>query len=183
MAFTSWQFGVFVAIVFGAYYVPPFRTLQIQLLVIASLFFYGYGQPELLPLLAVAVFGTYLFLILALRNRQTWLPIGIAFNIALLAFFKYKFLFVEPAAASLAGVTPIDFLLRLPLPIGISFFVFHNISLLVDLTRQKSAPPDLTSVFLYIIFFPQLVRARLRGPKCSCRRSIRNILRMFRSSR
>src|ERR1700681_863006 len=63
MTFTSWQFGVFVAIVFGAYYLPPFRTLQIQLLVIASLFFYGYGQPELLPLLAVAVFGTYLFFI------------------------------------------------------------------------------------------------------------------------
>src|SRR5437667_9291416 len=157
MTFTSWQFGVFVAIAFGTYYLPPFRTLQIQLLVIASLFFYGYGQPELLPLLAVAVFGTYLFLILALRNRQTWLPIGIAFNIALLAFFKYKFLFVEPAAASLAGVTPIDFLLRLPLPIGISFFVFHNISLLVDLTRQRASSPSLGDVFLYIIFFPQLV--------------------------
>src|SRR5437667_7567789 len=158
MTFTSWQFGVFVAIAFGTYYLPPFRTLQIQLLVIASLFFYGYGQPELLPLLAVAVFGTYLFLILALRNRQTWLPIGIAFNIALLAFFKYKFLFVEPAAASLAGVTPIDFLLRLPLPIGISFFVFHNISLLVDLTkRAHHQGPSLTSVFLYIVFFPQLV--------------------------
>jgi len=157
MTFTSWQFGVFVAIVFGAYYLPPFRTLQIQLLVIASLFFYGYGQPELLPLLAVAVFGTYLFLILALRNRPIWLPIGIAFNVALLAFFKYKLLFVEPAAASLVSIAPIDFLLRLPLPIGISFFVFHNISLLVDLTRQKSAAPDLKSVFLYIIFFPQLV--------------------------
>src|SRR3984893_12348745 len=157
MTFTSWQFGVFVAIVFGAYYLPPFRTLQIQLVVIASLFFYGYGQPELLPLLAVAVFGTYLFLILALRNRPIWLPIGIAFNLALLAFFKYKFLFVVPTSPSLAGVAPIDFLLRLPLPIGISFFVFHNISLLVDLTRQKRAVPDLKSVFLYIIFFPQLV--------------------------
>ena len=157
MTFTSWQFGIFVAIIFGAYYLPPFRTLQIQLLVIASLFFYGYGQPELLPLLAVAVFGTYLFLILALRNRQIRLPIGIAFNLALLAFFKYKFLFVVPTSSSLVGVAPIDFLLKLPLPIGISFFVFHNISLLVDLTRQKSASPDLTSVFLYIIFFPQLV--------------------------
>ena len=157
MAFTSWQFGVFVAIVFGAYYLPPFRTLQIQLLVVASLFFYGYGQPELLPLLVVAVFGTYLLLILTLRYRPIWLPIGIAFNLALLAFFKYKFLFVDPASASLAGVAPIDFLLRLPLPIGISFFVFHNISLLVDLTGQKSAAPDLKSVFLYIIFFPQLV--------------------------
>src|SRR6195256_4355562 len=157
MTFTSWQFGIFVAIVFGAYYLPPFRTLQTQLLVIASLFFYGYGQPELLPLLAVAVFGTYLFLILALRNRQIWLPIGIAFNLALLAFFKYKFLFVDPTSPALAGVAPIDFLLKLPLPIGISFFVFHNISLLVDLTKLKAVRPDLTSVFLYIIFFPQLV--------------------------
>lgn len=157
MTFTSWQFGAFVAIVFGAYYLPPFRTLQVQWLVISSLFFYGYGQPELLPLLAVAVFGTYLFLILALRDRRIWLPVGITFNLALLAFFKYKFLFLDPASPGLSGVTPIDFLLKLPLPIGISFFVFHNISLLVDLTRQKSPRPDLASVFLYIIFFPQLV--------------------------
>src|SRR5260370_13333907 len=148
MTFTSWQFGIFVAIVFGAYYLPPFRTLQIQLLVIASLFFYGYGQPELLPLLAVAVFGTYLFLILALRNRRIWLPLGIAFNLALLAFFKYKFLFIEPSLNGLTGVAPIDLVLKLPLPIGISFFVFHNISLLVDLTRQKTSPPNLTNVFL-----------------------------------
>ena len=157
MTFTSWQFGVFVAVVFGAYYLPQLRAFQIQFLVVASLVFYGYGQPELLPLLAVAVFGTYLFLILALRNRAIWLPVGIAFNLALLAFFKYKFLFLDPAAPGLTGVAPIDSLLRLTLPVGISFFVFHNISLLVDLTRQKSAPPALTSVFLYIIFFPQLV--------------------------
>jgi alginate O-acetyltransferase complex protein AlgI len=157
MTFTSWQFGVFVAVVFGVYYLPALRTLQVQWLVFASLFFYGYGQPQLLPLLAVAVFGTYLFLILALRNRSIWLPVGIAFNLALLAFFKYKFLFIDPGSSGLSGVAPVDFLLRLPLPIGISFFVFHNISLLVDLTRQKGAPPDLISVFLYIIFFPQLV--------------------------
>src|SRR5260370_35608132 len=103
MTFTSWQFGVFVAIVFGAYYLPPFRTLQIQLLVVASLFFYGYGQPELLPLLAIAVFGTYLLLILALRNRPIWLAIGIAFNFALLGFFKYKFTVVCPSYAGLVA--------------------------------------------------------------------------------
>src|ERR1700731_5149002 len=92
MAFTSWEFGAFVAIVFGVYYLPPLRSLQVRLLVVASLFFYGYGQPGLLPLLAVAVLGTYLFLILAVRNRALWLPIGISFNLVLLAFFKYKFL-------------------------------------------------------------------------------------------
>jgi alginate O-acetyltransferase complex protein AlgI len=157
MTFTSWQFGAFVAIVFGVYYLPPLKSLQVQLLVLASLFFYGYGQPELLPLLAVAVLGTYLFLILALRNRALWLPIGISFNLVLLAFFKYKFLFIGPASSGAADLAPIDFLLQLPLPIGISFFVFHNISLLVDLTGKRKEAPDLKSVFLYIIFFPQLV--------------------------
>src|SRR6476646_144804 len=158
MTFTSWQFGVFAAIVFAAYYQPALRAFQVQLLVFASLFFYGYGQPELLALLAVAVFGTYLFLILALRDRKIWLPAGIAFNLALLAFFKYKLLFIDPASPSLVGFAPADFLLRLPLPIGISFFVFHNISLLVDLTKKSEIRrPDLNEAFLYIIFFPQLV--------------------------
>jgi alginate O-acetyltransferase complex protein AlgI len=59
MTFTSWQFGIFVTIVFGAYYLPALKNFQIQLLVIASLFFYGYGQPELLPLLAAAVIPIY----------------------------------------------------------------------------------------------------------------------------
>jgi alginate O-acetyltransferase complex protein AlgI len=157
MTFTSWQFGAFVAIVFGAYYLPPFKLLQVQLLVVASLVFYGYGQPELLPLLAIAVLGTYLFLVLALPDRSLWLPIGIAFNLALLAFFKYKFLLIPPEWPGTTGLALIDFLLRLPLPIGISFFVFHNISLLVDLTAKPRRPPDVKNVFLYIIFFPQLV--------------------------
>jgi alginate O-acetyltransferase complex protein AlgI len=157
MTFTSWQFGVFAAIVFVLYYLPPLKGFQVHLLVAASLFFYGYGQPELLPLLAIAVLGTYLFLALALDNRRLWLPLGVAFNLALLAFFKYKFLFLDMHAPQLSAVAPIDFLLKLPLPIGISFFVFHNISLMVDLTRQKTARPALTDVFLYIIFFPQLV--------------------------
>src|SRR6266540_1664621 len=122
MTFTSWQFGVFVAIVFAAYYLPALRAFQLQLLVFASLFFYGYGQPELLALLAVAVFGTYLFLVLALRNGQVWLAAGIAFNLVLLAFFKYKLLFIDPASPSLVDFAPLDFLLKLPLPIGISFF-------------------------------------------------------------
>src|SRR4029077_16927118 len=157
MTFTSWQFGLFAAIVFGAYYLPPLRQFQVQFLVAASLVFYGYGQPEILPLLAIAVCGTYLFLLLALRDRR-WLPIGIIFNLALLAFFKYKFLFFDPKAPALVDSGAIDFLLKLPLPIGISFFVFHNISLLVDLTRdRKATAPSLADVFLYIIFFPQLV--------------------------
>jgi alginate O-acetyltransferase complex protein AlgI len=156
MTFASWQFGLFAFGVFVLYYLPPVRPYQVLLLVAASLVFYGYGQPELLPLLAVAVFGTSLFLVLALQDRRLWLPVGIAFNLALLAFFKYKFLFLGTQPAP-TGQPLVDFLLRLPLPIGISFFVFHNISLLVDMTRKDAPRCDLKSVFLYIIFFPQLV--------------------------
>jgi len=157
MTFTSWPFALFVAIVFVAYYLPPVRPFQAYLLVLASLFFYGYGQAQLLPMLALAVLGTYLFLLLAWRDRAIWLPVGIAFNLGLLAFFKYKFLFFDPAAIS-TGNSVADFLLRLPLPIGISFFVFHNISLLIDLTgKAQSRRPSLNEAFLYIIFFPQLV--------------------------
>src|SRR5436190_22300545 len=155
MSFTSWPFGVFAAMVFAIYYLPLLRAFQVQVLVAASLVFYGYGQSELLPMLALAVLGTYLFLALALERGSIWLAAGIAFNLALLGFFKYKFLFFAPPA--LSGNGAVDFLLNLPLPIGISFFVFHNISLLVDLTRQKGPLPALGSVFLYIIFFPQLV--------------------------
>lgn len=157
MTFTSLQFVAFTAVIFGIYYLPMLGGFQVHLLVLASLFFYGSGQPGLLPLLLVAVLGTYLFLILALRNRVVWLPAGIAFNLGLLAFFKYKFLFVDAAAPAMSDVAAVDFLLRLPLPIGISFFVFHNISLLVDLTRKPQQAPSLADVFLYIIFFPQLV--------------------------
>jgi alginate O-acetyltransferase complex protein AlgI len=158
VTFTSLQFVAFTAIIFGVYYLPALRDFQVQLLVLASLLFYGSGQPGLLPLLVFAVLGTYLLLILALQNRLVWLPVGIAFNLGLLAFFKYKFLFFDAASPAISDAAAINFLLRLPLPIGISFFVFHNISLLVDLTKiSHQERPSLTSVFLYIIFFPQLV--------------------------
>ncbi|MBR1223293.1 MBOAT family protein [Bradyrhizobium sp. AUGA SZCCT0176] len=157
MTFTSWQFAVFVSGVFALYYWPLVRPYQVYILVVASLFFYGFGQPELLALLAIAVFGTYFFLLKAMARRKLWLPAGIAFNLALLAFFKYKLLFVDPSSPALSDVGAIDLLLKLPLPIGISFFVFHNISLLVDMTKRTGPAPSQWDVFLYIIFFPQLV--------------------------
>jgi hypothetical protein len=54
MSFTSWPFGIFAAMVFAIYYLPVLRAFQVQVLVAASLVFYGYGQPELLPMLARA---------------------------------------------------------------------------------------------------------------------------------
>lgn len=153
MTFTSWPFAIFVGVVFAIYYLPFLRRAQVYVLIAASIFFYGYGQPELLPLLVVAVVGTWLFLVLSFKHRG-WTGAGVIFNLGLLAFFKYKFLFVTPPIAT--GHALGDFLLNLPLPIGISFFVFHNISLLVDLPKL-GRPASVWEIFLYVIFFPQLV--------------------------
>jgi D-alanyl-lipoteichoic acid acyltransferase DltB (MBOAT superfamily) len=154
MSFTSWPFAVFVCVVFAIYYLPFVRGLQVYVLVAASLFFYGYGQPELLPLLTVAVVGTWAFLALSIKGSRAWTKVGIVFNLSLLAFFKYKFLFVATPVSSGSAVS--NFLLNLPLPIGISFFVFHNISLLVDLPKQARSA-TVWEIFLYVIFFPQLI--------------------------
>ena len=161
MTFTSWQFGIFVSAVFAVFYLPPLRRAQVHILIAASVFFYVYGQPELLPLLLVAVVGTWAFLALSFR-RPAYTALGIIFNLGLLAFFKYKFLFFAPPVQT--GQAIGDFLLNLPLPIGISFFVFHNISLLVDLPKQKRER-SLWEVFLYVIFFPQLVSGPITQAK------------------
>jgi alginate O-acetyltransferase complex protein AlgI len=162
MTLTSWPFVAFVAVTFALYYLPILRQWQVQILVLASLCFYGLLQPQLLALLVVAVLGTYFFLRVATLRRNVGLAAGIAFNLGLLAFFKYKFLFIDaatPSSQALSYLDPgaIDWLLRLPLPIGISFFVLHNISLLIDLGRPGRAALPAREVFLHILFFPQLV--------------------------
>jgi len=155
MLFTSWSFAAFIAIVFCIYYWPPFQKFQVWVLVAASIAFYAIDQTRMVPLLLVAVIGTYLCL--ALTPQLVFLPVGIVFNLILLGFFKYKFLFIGSTRAA-TGFFWLDLLLALPLPIGISFFVFHNISLLVDHSKgQAGKRPKLIDVFLYIIFFPQLV--------------------------
>ncbi|KWV49299.1 hypothetical protein AS156_16290 [Bradyrhizobium macuxiense] len=154
MAFTSWSFAAFVVAAFVVYYLPFVRRLQVYVLIAASLFFYGYGQPELLPLLVIAVVGTWTSLVLSMKKGRAWTAAGIVFNLGLLAFFKYKFLLITPPIATGSAIS--DFLLNLPLPIGISFFVFHNISILVDLPKQGRSA-TVWEVFLYVIFFPQLV--------------------------
>jgi hypothetical protein len=101
----------------------------------------GAGEPVLLRPIAAPVARLahrrgardLFFLRVAIERRTLGLAAGIAFNLGLLAFFKYKFLFIDAAAPSSAAPGTADLLLRLPLPIGISFFVLHNISLLIDL--------------------------------------------------
>ena len=126
------------------------------LLLVASLLFYAWGEPQYLVLLLVSIVGNYLFgIAIEKKSRNVYAFLAITFNLLLLGYFKYANFLVENLNELLP--TPIT-LPKVHLPIGISFFTFHAISYLVDIYRQKSrAQRNIFDLALYIAFFPQLI--------------------------
>ncbi len=172
MLFNSWAFVALVAVVLPLYYLPPLRRLQVPLLLAASLVFYGYYRPALLGLLvfsiAVNAISSYWVTFGAPARRRSWAILGVATNLGVLVFFKYSGLvyrtLVRPDPTDPIG----DFILSIPLPIGISFFTFQGISLVVDTFRNvHAATPSfeldrnfgrhLLRISFFKAFFPQLV--------------------------
>ena len=170
MLFTNLSFFVLLAVTFIFYYLPAFRKLQVFILVAASFVFYAYHTPLLLLLLIFSItlnaVTSYQVYFGKQQSQKAYATAGVVINLALLAFFKYSPLVSKMffSTGSIVG----DFLLNIPLPIGISFFTFHGISQLVDLYRGKNIPKDGTFIpkswgmnwlytSLYISFFPQLV--------------------------
>src|SRR5580704_12800108 len=174
MLFTEPVFAAFFGIVFCLYYLPPMRRFQVLLLLVASLCFYAYGQPYLLLLLVISAVlsaGTsYAVLLITLpRAKRAWAIAGVALNLTVLGFFKYGGLIDRSFFAGLGAADgTLGTLLSLPLPIGISFYTFHGISLIVDTSRSPDAvatpgvrhptpSQHLKHTLLYLTFFPQLV--------------------------
>ncbi len=174
MLFTEPAFLGFFAIVFCLYYLPPLRRWQVPLLVAASFGFYAYGQPYLLLLLlisaVVSAATSYAVMVSSQQlAKQAWAIAGVVLNLAILGFFKYGGLIERSFFGGLAASDSVlGLLLSLPLPIGISFYTFHGISLIVDVSRSREAvategarPPaparHFRNTLLYLTFFPQLV--------------------------
>tara|TARA_Y100001980_G_C14556800_1_gene350500 strand:+ start:26142 stop:27458 length:1317 start_codon:yes stop_codon:yes gene_type:complete len=138
-----------------------------MVLIVASFVFYSWHFPVLTFLLAVSILiNAFLSwaIVQRLKRKKELVTLGVILNLAILIFFKYS---------PLIGVTFIrddswsDFLISIPLPIGISFFTFQGISLLVDAYRNTEGTSDQVRVLpfwkllfntsLYISLFPQLV--------------------------
>lgn len=163
MNFISLEYATLFCVVFVLYYLFP--RLQITILLSASLFFYGWSQPFELPLLLLVSMASSTVTYLILKDRfepQRLMAYGIALNLLVLGFFKYKFLFIEPLTTR-APAGLMENLLYVPLPIGISFYTFHCISLIGDAYRQQFTKDDLSgglnfsrflrNGLLYLIFF------------------------------
>ena len=160
MLFSSIPFlYYFLPAVLIAYFAVP-RKLKNTVLLIASLFFYGWGEPKYLALMVVSILSFYgcgLAIDRATTEKQKklWLTVSVVLGIALLTVFKYADFFLQ----SFAAVTGLSIpMLRLALPIGISFYTFQCMSYTVDVYRGNvAAQKNLVSFGAYVALFPQLI--------------------------
>lgn len=148
------------------------ENFQVSVMFLGSCLFYGWHQPGLLILLAAsAVFNALAAIFLARGIGGTsrfWVSLVVGFNVLLLVFFKYADLLGSSVLTFLgeAGGASDAWWSGIPLPVGISFFTFQGISLIMDASRdqdlreminQKSFGRGLFEMVTYIIFFPQLI--------------------------
>lgn len=161
MLFSSITFlFVFLPVTLAVYYLaaPQMRNL---VMLVASLFFYAWGEPVYIILMLLSILMNYYcgLDIDGKRNNPQFATRSLAFavtvNVLVLAFFKYYGLVME----TVNGVLPVDIPYRvLPLPIGISFYTFQALSYLVDVYRgDVRAQKKFTWFASYICMFPQLI--------------------------
>ena len=152
------------------YYMPGLLFLQRFVLVGSSLVFYAANQPILLLLLIGSITVNIVASRLVYSGRPAWrtayAALGVIANLGGLAFFKYSPLIGRTLFNGQGSLG--EFLIAVPLPIGISFFSFEGITLLVDTLRvqkhradyalpQASFSTHAINTSLFIVFFPHLV--------------------------
>jgi alginate O-acetyltransferase complex protein AlgI len=166
LLFPTLDFALFFVLVFAvAWALRRHDEARKLFLLAASYFFYGYWNWRFTFLLLFASLVAYAGgLALAARQdvaaRKAIVGVSVAVLLAVLGFFKYYGFFVTSFAGLLeaVGLKRDMFLLHVVLPVGISFFVFHAISYIVDVYRGDApARRSLVDVLLYMSFFPPLV--------------------------
>ena len=154
MLFHTLHFAFFFLVVFPGFLLAPHRARWCILLCASLVFFGALGVPALVFALAavtLASYGAGLCMGAARARRPIWLWSGIAFNLLVLAAFRY------PPVASL-GLTGTNGLMP---TVGVSYFTFQGISYLVDIYIGAQEPERHLGYFaLYMAFFAKV----LQGP-------------------
>ena len=160
MVFSSVTFlYCFLPAVLAVYFLVP-RGMKNGVLLISSLVFYGWGEPRLLGLMALAILGFYCFGLAIGGAKQKkwkkfWLTLAILSGGAMLAVFKYADFFLDSVNALTGLSLP---LLKLALPVGISFYTFQCMSYAVDVYRgDVPAQRNIVNFGAYVAMFPQLI--------------------------
>lgn len=185
MFFNSFEFAIFLPIVFLLYWfvVQKNRNLQNLFVLIASYVFYGWWDWRFLSLIIISSFTDY-FIGLCLSSttnenrRKALLVLSLVVNLGLLGFFKYYNFFIDNFGLLLTniGLSPNIKSLNIILPVGISFYTFQTLSYTIDIYKGKLTPTkNIISFFAFVSFFPQLVAGPIERAS--------NLLPQFEKSR
>ena len=160
MLFSSIPFlYYFLPAVLLCYFLVP-RCLKNSVLLIFSLIFYGWGEPKLLALMVVTISVFYVCGLAIERAREAewkkfWMVLSVGIGIGLLAIYKYADFFIGTFNAAAGLSLP---LLKIALPVGISFYTFQCLSYTVDVYRgEVPAQRNPVSFGAYVTMFPQLI--------------------------
>ena len=153
----------FLPFFLACYYLTPWRARS-ALILVFSYVFYGWWRPDFLGILIGVTLISYGFA-LAIGSatdetqRHYLLTAGVTANLLALGYFKYANFGIDSLNVALVGVglNPVEFS-RVLLPIGLSFYIFHAISYLIDIYRREAEPArNLIDFAAFIALFPHLV--------------------------
>lgn len=167
MLFNSYEFiFLFLPISFLVYFFLNQRRLITAAkiwLVFSSLFFYGWWNISYLPLIVSSLLFNYIITSFIIHpgktkiinlNKKSLLYLGLVFNIGLLGYFKYMDFFI----ANINTVLGSDIeLLKLALPLAISFFTLQQIAFLIDCYEGLVKKNKFIDYAIFVTFFPQLI--------------------------
>ena len=163
MLFNSFDFTIFLPIVFTIYWLLG-KNIKIQnlFLLAASYFFYAWWDWRFLSLILVCSIVNFSAGILLMKKekekiRKIILTVCCLVCFGILGVFKYYDFFVTSFADafSIFGIKIQAYTLNLILPVGISFYTFHTLSYTIDVYRGKFSPTkDILSFFLFVSIFP-----------------------------
>lgn len=126
-------------------------------LLIASLFFYAWGEPVYVILMLVSITVNYVSGMFLSRYPKSKLVLvmDVIINLGILGYYKYAGMFIETLNAIFKGNLEVP---QISLPIGISFFTFQALSYVIDVYRGETKPQkNWFRLALYVSFFPQLI--------------------------
>ncbi len=161
MVFSSLTFlFVFLPIVLLIYYISP-KPLKNFVILLFSLIFYAWGEPKFIFLIILSILINYIGALQIVKNssdtekRKFIFITLLLIDISILFFFKY-YGFIISSIGSLFGI---DLVIRdIPLPLGISFYTFQQISYIIDVyTKKTKVQKNLINFAAYITMFPQLI--------------------------
>jgi len=160
MVFSSISFlYYFLPIVLILYFITPFKYKNLVLFII-SLVFYFYGEPKYVLLMILTIFSSYINGRMIDKFKDTkfkkvFLIADIVISLGLLGIFKYTDFFISNINTIFGANLS---LLKLALPIGISFYTFQTLSYSIDVYKGNvKAQKSFITLGTYVVLFPQLV--------------------------